>query len=548
MQIADKENEIVLYSVVTTYHLLEAIVHKLRYNEKKRSVLMISRWLASKYPWYENLKIFFEQVAVYNADFKYSEKMIEELDLYYDSFFKENGILLGEFGEIHLFGAEHSFGAYVFSNQIENYFWEEGAGALSKKESMLELFQKTYGIEKAQFQYENHLGDGEVPFVKGRYYNSYFQLKKVEGENLIHFDIAEELRQLKEEDINKVVGLFYSDAKIQSDQTYALILTEHFANLSVMTWEEQLFMYRYLADYFLSGYHLLIKPHPDDIMYYEYEFNDCIVIRKRFPAELLPFIFRGMPEVVATASSTSIYGLRRQFSKVLEFNFRFSHEKQFYKLNRYFVALSVADKYIKEGCHLKLLGVNPVIVENFYKFCGIGAKEYTEYEEAEENLDADGRKTVWIVDEIKNPHTEAEKITKWLSRLPESSMVVFINSDESFCFYDYNYKNIWQDIQPVGVNTEAMEGMEHTVSFAGPSMREEKQEMIYIYSKGEKMLMYEIERELPHVGISVSAENFNGDKMQIKLLEGMLAATEKRLLYYIEREKELLERKEEEGR
>ena len=151
MQITDKRNEIVLYSVVTTYHLLEAIVHKLRYNEEKKSVLMISRWLASKYPWYENLQIFFEQVTVYNADYKYSERMTEKLNLYYDSFFEQTEILLGEFSEIHLFGAEHSFGAYIFSNQIENYFWEEGAGALSKKESMLELFQKTYGMQKAQF-------------------------------------------------------------------------------------------------------------------------------------------------------------------------------------------------------------------------------------------------------------------------------------------------------------------------------------------------------------------------------------------------------------
>ncbi len=548
MQITDKRNEIVLYSVVTTYHLLEAIVHKLRYNEEKKSVLMISRWLASKYPWYENLQIFFEQVTVYNADYKYSERMTEKLNLYYDSFFEQTEILLGEFSEIHLFGAEHSFGAYIFSNQIENYFWEEGAGALSKKESMLELFQKTYGMQKAQFQYENHLGDGEVPFVKGRYYDSYFQLKEVEGENLIHFDIAEELRQLKEEDINDIVGLFYSDAKIQSDQTYALVLTEHFANLSVMTWDEQLFMYKYLADYFLSGYRLLIKPHPDDIMYYEYEFDDCIVIRKKFPAELLPFIFSGMPEVVATSSSTSIYGLRRQFSKVLEFNFRFSHEKQFYKLNRYFAALSVAGKYIKEGCQLKLLGVNSVIVDNFYKFCGLGAKKYTEYEKLEAGSDIDGGKTVWLVDEITNPHAEAENMVRWLTGLSEGSAAVFINSDENYCFYHYNYKNIWQSIQPLGINIKAMEGMEHTVSFAGPSMREEKQEMIYIYSKEGEMCMYEMERQLPHVGISVSAENFNGDKMQIKLLEGMLAATEKRLLYYMEREKELSERKKEEER
>ena len=97
-------------------------------------------------------------------------------------------------------------------------------------------------------------------------------------------------------------------------------------------------------------------------------------------------------------------------------------------------------------------------------------------------------------------------------------------------------------MKPFGINVKAIDGVENTVSFAGPSMRENKKEMIYLYLKGERAYMYEIKRELPHVGMSVAAENFDGDKMQIKLLEGMLEATEKRLLYYIGREKELLEK------
>lgn len=536
----------VLYSTVTTYHLLEAIIHKVGYNKEENSVLMISHWLAEKYEWYEQMQAFFDKVIVFYANYQYSESIVEQLNDYFTTIFEKNRIDIKTINQIHVFGAEHSFGAYVFCNELENYYWEEGAGALSKKDSMLKIFQKAYGKEKAYFQYEMHLGDGETPFVHSRFYDKHYQLKEVEGENLIHFDIAEELESIEETDRNQIIKLFYGTEKIKSDPSYALILTEHMANLSTMTWEEQLTMYKYFVDYFLQDYKLLFKPHPDDTMYYEYEFFESSVIRKRFPAELLPYIFEEKPGVVATSSSTSIYGLRSQFDKVMEFNFDFSHNKQFFKLNRFFVGLSIADQYIKKGYQLNLLGVNSPIVDNFYRFQNLCTCTYKNIGDSVDNVTESELRnhTVWVIDELLFPHKEAKKVCAMLSSMPEDNIVIFINSDESYCFYDFYEKELWENLFPVEVNIMSLPEVDHSVSFAGPSVNEDRKEMIYIFQKGAKPNMYEIKRELPNVGVSVTANDFDGDKMQIKLLEGMLAATEKRLLYYIEREKELLKEKE----
>lgn len=528
----------VLYSVITTYHLLEAVVHKLSYNKEKQGVLMLSQWLADKYPQYPKFESLFGKIVIFDGSYNYSDALKNNLDNYYNALLTKNEITLEEMEEIHVFGAEHSFGAFIFINQIPNCYWEEGAGAISKKDSMLELFSKSHGPDKAKFQYEHHLGDGDLPFVQKRYYDQFFQLAAVEGDNLVHFDVTEELGQLSGDDRNFVLELFYGEEKLPTDKRYALLLTECFANLSIMSWQEQITLYQYLYDYFLSEYKLLIKPHPDDLVPYEVIFNESHVIRKRFPAKLLPYIFIGKPGAIATSSSTSIYGLRNQFHKVLEFNFKFSHEKQFYKLNCFFIALSIADKYIQTGYQLHLLGVNPVLVENFSMFCNLCPNSYVECGNTLESTFITKPKVLWIVDEVINPHENAAIVCETLKNMPDDSIVIFINSDKNYCFYHLDYKEIWKNIRPIDVVSSTRTENANTITLAGPSVVENSYETIFVYKKGDLVPMYEIKRELPNVGITVSAEEFQGDKEQIKILEGMLAATEKRLLYYINKEKE----------
>lgn len=541
MNIIEKKglNKMVLYSVITTYQLLESIVHKLNYNKNEKAILMMSQWCASKYPWYKELTCFFEKVIIFEGHYTYSEALEDELNSYFGKLFLENQIEINNFNQIHLLGAEHAFGAYIFANQINNYFWEEGAGALSKKDSMLELFEKAHGYEKANYQINSHLGDGETDFVIKRYYNRYFQFKDIDGDNLEHFDIAEELEKTDVKDREQLLEIFYGSEKIDSDHEYALLLTECFANLSIMSWEEQLLSYKYLVDFFLFDYKLLVKPHPDDLMYYELEFSECEVIRKKFPAELLPFIFLNKPSVVATSSSTSIYGLRRQFENVLEFDFEFSHKKMFNRLNKYYIALAFADMYVKKGYKLGLLGVNTPIVDNFYSYNKIGTNDYLDCKDDTLSLEKKSENYVWIIDEIKKSDMNLGLISQRLEMLDEKDIVIFINSNEDFLFYDYNHKDCWLDINLIEVNTSPIDIKGDKISFAGPSLIERKEEQIYWYSKGVKNNMFKMKRELPNVGITVEGKTPNLQNMQKRILEGMLEATEKRLLYYIEHEKEL---------
>lgn len=525
----------ILYSVATTYHLLEAIVYKINYKKEESAVLLISQWLKKKYEWYGELKAFFDDVIVFNANYAYSDGIAAQLREYFESLMKEHGYRIEDFDEIHVYGAEHAFGAYLFTAGISNYFWEEGAGALSKKDAMLEVFEKTHGAEKARFQYENHLGDGEADFVRGRFYDRKYQLCELTGENLIHFDVSDELAVMDETERNRLVGLFYGDGKIEADAACALVLTEHLAHISITTWEEQVYLYKYLADYFIGERRLLFKPHPDDLMYYEYEFPGSRVIRKRFPAELLPYIFTSKPDMVITASSTSIYGLRDQFQRCVEFNFDFSHHKEFYELNRFYIALSMIWHSVPEH-KLVLYGANACIVENFAKaVCEGEKKEYADRGTRFDAWENEGisEPAVFLFDKIENPDDASADVCRFLERMPEDSLAVFLNTDGRFCFYNYEYRHLWGCLYPVEITIRADAGKDAAVTFAGPPLLEMQTETIYVYSKKGYPKMYELKRELPNVGATVESEGFEGDKLKIRILEGMLEATEKRLLYYI---------------
>ena len=54
----------ILYHVVSTYHLLNAIVHRLRINDSSECVLMISDWLVDKFPQYNELEKYFNEIIV----------------------------------------------------------------------------------------------------------------------------------------------------------------------------------------------------------------------------------------------------------------------------------------------------------------------------------------------------------------------------------------------------------------------------------------------------------------------------------------------------
>lgn len=132
----------ILYSVCTTYHLLEAMVHKCNYRKNDEAIILITTWIKDKYAWYENLTALFKKVVVFDGHYEVKENTEQNLQEYFSKLFRDESIDINDFSEINVYGAEHSFGAYVSLSNIPYKFWEEGAGALGKGEEMRAHFLK----------------------------------------------------------------------------------------------------------------------------------------------------------------------------------------------------------------------------------------------------------------------------------------------------------------------------------------------------------------------------------------------------------------------
>ena len=103
-----------------------------------------------------------------------------------------------------------------------------------------------------------------------------------------------------------------------------LLLTQHFANLNIISWSQQKEIYSIIIDYFTdNNTQLIIKTHPADVMDYENIFKKALIIRDSLPSELLPFLFKVLPNSIITVSSTAINLIGEFFKDVYKRQFTY---------------------------------------------------------------------------------------------------------------------------------------------------------------------------------------------------------------------------------
>lgn len=513
----------VLYHAVSTFQLLEMIIHKIKFHKNDKAAVLFSTDITERFPDYETrFNKIFDKIYVYqNSDANkllYQKNGIHENEfiLYFEDLISDTDI--ENFEDVFSSCNHAGFGAYLILKKIPFHFFEDAAGALSHVDGVREHVKKLDAV-RAHFLEINGLYDGKTELVKKRWYNfkANPQVEKLDYD--IDFDLAKELREMNDSDREIIVGLFISH-KISCDVNSVVILTEHLYNLGFLTWAEQKYMYCLFVDYFLKDTSLVFKVHPDDLMYYKMIFPTAQVIREKFPSELLPYIYENKPKAIATVSSTSIYGLEDYFEKKIILNQRFSYfEHEFYYMNRYYVALQIALDYMDNnynvifaGCNIQL--VNMMLKNSLNKDCT--------YKCVDDLLDVepDENKKVIIVDKLcKFGLPVADFIEK-----QSNSVFVFLNSKEKFEFYDIRKKDLWKYIYPIQIKKIALKLIDLE--------KLTEQEMIYVYSK-EEFRMADVKYDLINSGLRVETNQFEKDKLRIMVLEGMLAATEERLKFYM---------------
>ena len=519
-----------VYHVITTYHLLCAMV--LQAIKKDDAILLVPVSLTQKYSNYNDLsKKLFNRVIPHDTLFRYRNSE-EETKMYFSKLLPE----LSDETSIYIWGAQYSFGIYAAEQEIPFIFCEEATGMMSRRRILEHIDEINPRLTKL-YSYVQELGlySGICPMAKTILCNFSAQSEEFENSDYINFNIVDSLQSL-DKTVRQEIMSFFTDLKMLHIPPLSTILfTQHLANLSLATYENEILIYQYFVDYFFESRTLVIKPHPDDLICYSGIFPDAQIVRERFPSEFLPFILDHQPECVATIYSTAVYNLRGHYPEVFELDQ--SYEKDYVKIHKYYMALQIAMNLRNP---IFCIGANRAMMEKLYE--RTGASETIKETEFSEFILPNEPCTI-IVDDIgSQKEVDRKRLQDFMVNAGPDTMFIFINSQNDYCWYALDKKDLWKDMSPVTIHKILREDVNTESLYA--SLYDE---VVYVYTKNENTMKevkkMEIKKELPHVGIDISKFPLAEDQERIKMLEGILEATEQRLLYYIDRVKELEQEK-----
>ena len=303
----------VLYHAVSSYQLLEVMLHRMVCHPDARAVLLLPDFITEKYPQYQKLakRRFFDEVYLfpYLKIFHTNEEQItRDVSHYFRALVPYE---LDFFQKIYIAGAHFYFTLYPIAKNIPFYFFEDAAGMLSRSHELYRALLVNYPVH-AEIARRRGLFDGTNPLIQKIICLKTAQTIDVSGPKYLDFSVERTLAQLPGQDRNRLVRFFLK--RRFRTRAQAIVLTQHFANLGMMEVEAQKRLYASLSRRLPPDLPVILKKHPDDRVDYAQIFPRAKVLRQVFPAELLPYAFRKKPEYLYTFDSTSCENLKEHFT------------------------------------------------------------------------------------------------------------------------------------------------------------------------------------------------------------------------------------------
>jgi hypothetical protein len=508
----------ILYHVVSTYQLLHCIIYKEFFHKEQVCYILLSDFIKEKYPQFKQMEgLFFDKIFVFNTNEFFIDtenNIINNTNEVVGKYINENNINLQEFSEIIVGSPNSYFGIYLLENNINFTLLEESSRLFSSPEIV-------EGIEEKFLKYkicnEYGLYDGKNQLITKKICNF--------NNNLEHFDLIESIGKLDSSFIDKVLVFFGIDQKIKINEDSIILLTQHF--ITIMSFEEHKKIYQLVVDYFVPETRLVIKPHPDDLMFYESLFPRATVIKKKFPSELIPFVFTEKPQTVMTIMSTGINNLMGYFKNCIKFSTDFERYSSITHI--YFCAVKIISMLI-EDYEIYEMNSDKLLLENLLNISG---NQFSRSINTVNNLSQIPDKSIVIIDDfIRDTLPESKEICNFLNSVDRESIIIFINSNNEYMFYDYPNKEIFENIVPVEIlhNSTVDETDQYSKTFFIYSKRKDTRNMIN---------QLKFKKTLRSSNEIIKVKALSEEQLRIKILEGILEATEKRLEHYIKMESEL---------
>lgn len=514
-----------LYYAASSFHLLECLTHKLTFHKNSSADIIISKYIPEKIVDVSVLLNYFDNIYICDLQVPCNneEGYIDRVKEYFQDYLNSNGIELNRYENIYVCAAHYIFGIYLSAMGVKFVFVEDANGMLSRWE-LLKSIDAPYKI-RASVADKLGLYDGTAENIKYCIFNEMCQMpEKLKTDNVLHFNVTEKLSELEEDARKALISIFYKSGLIDSHGRNTILLTQHFCNLKILTFEDQVLIYQTLFDFFIKQEQVIVKPHPDDLMYYGILFPNALVLHEKFPSEFLPFVFTEKANTLATVSSTAIFPLESSYANILKFDSLY--EKCFKLTLRTYIAL----KFIIDAgiTTISVCGVAPTMVNNLLKFSDLKKAGHlsVRYLSGQECCNSDD--FILLGDDLG----EAE--VKILSSDFLANNLNFIYIGSKFPFYNFDKRKLLYNCAVI----ELAKFRKRDDEFYA----DEKAEQIYLYSHNSHIIrkaeVFYMKKDLNNMGLVAEIVKQDDKDRKIKVLEGILKATEARLEYLINITKE----------
>lgn len=518
-----------IYHALSYYQTLACLVHSY-FQEDSNKIIFIGQSIKFNLDC-KRLEDFFEKVIFIDIRVGLGNYQIcqNDIDAYFKDVFEKNHIVLDDESKIYAGGCHYNFGVYLALNHIPFYYMEEACGLLSRAEHVRGIDRNN----RTEVDLIDELGlyDGTNESICGVICNIKAQRDGYDSDKMIDFDVLKELAKMSSKAVQDVMYVFGNAENIAIPENSVVVLSQHYANLNMMTYERQALLYGLVFDYFLSGRNVIVKKHPADIMAYTAIYPEVAEIKRQFLSEFIPFIMKPMPQMAVTISSTGIVSLKNLVSKQITFDFDF--ENNFESIHKVYTALRLLSFTGEKK--VSCIGINERMLCNLLQYSDLNGQDFQYVVNQKDDLEEN---TAIIIDDIFKDNVvdqemDIEKISLYFSEKCSGKTIIFINSDEKFIFHNSLNHEIWDSIIPVPIrkiNLNRNRDEEMYNDFTT--------ETIYLFSQDKevqkKVMSYSQRKELAHLQMDLTVDECRTkEQLRISVLEGMLAATEKRLLYYM---------------
>lgn len=544
-----------LYYALTLYHVLCCLVHKMTCN-KNPAVLVLSSETVGKYMLKENLEKtdVFAGVLLMEDD-RIRRSALKEIDTdrgkfegtLADSYERFSCVEPGKYENRYLCADHYPTGLYCRVRSIPYYYFEDGNGQQSRKEETIEGIGKNNAVQYQLIRHYGLFGDNEC--VLGRLVDLAAQREGYSDKKAVDFSVVRQLKKLNRRQTKRVCSVFGYAASPIDGSGGVLYLPQHNVNLGIFTTEEQLGQSGLLLDYFAGDRKVYIKRHPNDCFTDYSLIKGAQIIEGNFPVELMALSVGKNFRRGITAWSTSIHSLSEIIDEKICFSVRI--DEDYRAVHSYYAALKMLRESGREIEKALCFGVNIELLHNLIKFCDdfdfpgevrlipVGTLKELEAWEHEKNC-------ISVVDDVSVLREEEKDGFRrfWLKERG-GGLTVFINTENDAVFYDGTNIGIFGKLCMWTIRKCP----------GGADMRagqDDSEERVYLYMEDE----IEIERlrhigyikELPCCNMVVKA-NLEDEEYQLpekrevyrgmKQLEGILIATEQRVLWENRRNRQL---------